>query len=356
MALPPINTRFVDIKSEGIDTSHATRSAAASPVASVSRLTAGQLLEATVIKVTAGEVWLESANQILRTTPLPLGAIVGERLLLKVLDPNTLPPRLKLITDDDLPASLLAGLSSNLRSLLFRHRSLEPTLSLLTQLMTNLTTLGKSAQEHPALQELFDIDKRAEKRVDAALVKELLEKSGLFKESASKIANSVGQQSDLKSLLISLLNQDLLPDSQTLQTAIEGIISSQIKALDAQVNGNIFYSFLLPFLGHAWIEAQIRQNQDEVDRDQWRVHLTHHSTEMGAFAVDILMRKREVSIIFKSNQPWIVDLINSNQQRLIDAVIHEGLILNQISAIEIKEQKHGPYDEAPDHAIFDLRV
>ncbi|MBT4347788.1 MAG: hypothetical protein HOD21_03030, partial [Methylococcales bacterium] len=62
---------------------------------------------------------------------------VGQRLLLKVLDPNSSPPRMKLLNESQLPLSNLAGNNPFLRSLLFREQPLIPVQQYLVSLLNN---------------------------------------------------------------------------------------------------------------------------------------------------------------------------------------------------------------------------
>lgn len=358
MALPPIHTRFAGITSENVNTAGVGQTSATN-AAGLGRLFVGQVLDVSVIKVAANEVWLQNANQVLRATMPPISATVGERLLLKVIDPNASPPRLKLLTDDELPASLLAGLGLNIRSLLLRHNSLGPT-QLLLQRMFNQPPDGAPAAgglQGSLLSSLFAVGKKSTPVIDAKGVKEWLEKSGLFTEAAQNKDSAAKPIHDLKTLLISLVGQDNGIDPQTLQMGIEGVVSTQIKALDAQLTGNLLYTFLLPFFGQSYIQTEIRRNASEIDRDQWRVHLRHQSQEMGHYAVDILLHRKSVTIIFKSDQAWVVDSINLNQARLIEAVEAAGLNAQKIAAVKLPVQAGSPYDsQTPDGSILDMRI
>lgn len=355
MALPPIDTRYSGVVSDSLTSKPVDPNGAASAGSgSVGRLFLGQILEVTVVRASASELWLQSANHMLRAAAPPMGAVVGERLLLKVLDPTTTPPRLKLLSDDELPASLIASLGPAMRSLLFRQESLGPTQAFLQQLLTAGGLKFPSAQVEQPRELLQRLIGRLD-GIDAEQLKKWLERSGLFGEGRQRLQSGV-QVQDLKSLLVSLMGQEGV-DSQLLHGALEGLVSSQIKALDAQLNGNLFYNFLLPFLGQGFIEAQIQQTAAEMERDQYRVNLRHNSAELGQYVVDILLYKRRVTLLFKSDQKWVVDAINSNQQRLVDAVAEAGLTAERISAVLSKADRPDPYSTGTlDPSIFDLKV
>ena len=314
----------------------------------------GQLLEVIVAKTLTDGVWLESRNMMFRAN-LPVGGLrEGERLLLKVLDPDSSPPKLKLITDAELPNSSLAGVSTFLRSLLFRHQQLHPTQQFLTSFLSTGLLEKDSEAELNGLYEWLKNFHKTPERIHGAWVKERLQLSGLFKESSS--INSSNPQQDLKTFLIKLLSQDKGIDKATVQSAIDGISSSQVKALDGSIQNNLQYNFLLPFLGEDWIEAQIFRDDEQISRDQWQIYLRHQSQQMGDFSAEILLYKKTVSILFKSDQHWMIDLIKDNYSELERGIAAIGLSVQQISVSPMVAQKPNFYEQHEQQAIFDLRV
>jgi hypothetical protein len=348
-----VNTDFQQLKATAVS------SGGGSNAGAVTRhfdppLLRGQLLEVIVAKTLTDGVWLESRNILFRAN-LPVGGLrEGERLLLKVLDPDSSPPKLKLITDAELPNSSLAGVSTFLRSLLFRHQQLHPTQQFLTSLLSKgLVDKVGEVELNGLYQWLMDFRKTPE-RVHAAWVKERLQLSGLFRESS--VTNSSDPQQDLKTFLINLLKLDKGIDKATVQAAIDGISSSQVKALDGLIQNNLQYSFLLPFLGEGWLEARISRDEEHISREQWQIYLRHQSQQMGDFSAEILLYKKTVSILFQSDQLWMIDLIKENYSELEQGIAAIGLSVQQISVAPMVSQKPNFYEQHEQQAIFDLRV
>lgn len=315
----------------------------------------GQLLEVAVARVSANAVWLEGKDFLLRASIPPGGAQVGERFLLRVIDPDASPPSLKLVMDGQLPASSLAGVSTFLRSLLFRHQPLLPTRQ---QLSTLLGGPGEGGAISPELRQLLQelqSWRHMPNRIDAAWVKEKLQNSGLFREAGGRLS-AAGGAADLKSILVAMLSRESGPGKGALRAAIEGITSCQIKSLDSVLQGGVNYGFLLPFLEESWIEARISRDEEQAKRDQWQVYLRHHSEEMGQFSAEILLQKKSVSVLFRSDQGWLLELIQKNQGKLELAIEAAGLNLQQISAVALDPSRVSSYLEHEQHAIFDLRV
>ena len=314
----------------------------------------GQLLEVIVAKTLTDGVWLESRNILFRAN-LPVGGLrEGERLLLKVLDPDSSPPKLKLITDAELPNSSLAGVSTFLRSLLFRHQQLHPTQQFLTSLLSRELVDKDGELELNGLYQWLKDFRKSPERVHAAWVKERMQLSGLFRESS--VINSSDPQQDLKTFLINLLKLDKGIDKATVQAAIDGISSSQVKALDGLIQNNLQYSFILPFLGEGWLEARISRDEEQISREQWQIYLRHQSQQMGDFSAEILLYKKTVSILFQSDQLWMIDLIKENYSELEQGIAAIGLSVQQISVAPMVSQKPNFYEQHEQQAIFDLRV
>ena len=348
-----VNTDFQQLKATAVSSGGGSRAGGVAQQFDPPLLR-GQLLEVIVAKTLTDGVWLESRNMMFRAN-LPVGGLrEGERLLLKVLDPDSSPPKLKLITDAELPNSSLAGVSTFLRSLLFRHQQLHPTQQFLTSLLSRgLVDEDGEAELNGLYQWLKDFRQTPE-RVHGAWVKQRLQLSGLFRESSA--IKSSNLQQDLKTFLISLLSQDKGIDKATVQAAIDGISSSQVKALDGLIQNNLQYNFLLPFLGEGWIEARISRDEEQISREQWQIYLRHQSQQMGDFSAEILLYKKTVSILFQSDQPWMIDLIKENYSELEQGIAAIGLSVQQISVAPMVAQKPNFYEQHEQQAIFDLRV
>ena len=348
-----VNTDFQQLKTAAVSSGGGSRAGGIAQQFDPPLLR-GQLLEVIVAKTLTDGVWLESRNMMFRAN-LPVGGLrEGERLLLKVLDPDSSPPKLKLITDAELPNSSLAGISTFLRSLLFRHQQLHPTQQFLTSLLSRgLVEKNGEVELNGLYQWLRDFRKTPE-RIHGAWVKERLQLSGLFKESSA--IRSSNPQQDLKTFLISLLSQDKGLDKAAVQAAIDGISSSQVKALDGLIQNNLQYNFLLPFLGEGWIEARISRDEEQISREQWQIYLRHQSQEMGDFSAEILLYKKNVSILFKSDQPWMIELIKESHNELEKGIVAIGLTLQQISVAPMVVHKPNIFEHHEQQAIFDLRV
>jgi len=348
-----VNTDFQQLKTAAVSSGGGSRAGGIAQQFDPPLLR-GQLLEVIVAKTLTDGVWLESRNMMFRAN-LPVGGLrEGERLLLKVLDPDASPPKLKLITDAELPNSSLAGVSTFLRSLLFRHQQLHPTQQFLTSLLSRGLVDREDKAEFNSLYQLLKDFHKTPTRINGAWVKEKLQLSGLFRESSA--INSSNLQQDLKTLLFNLLSQDKGIDKTTVQAAIDGITSSQVKALDALIQNNLQYNFLLPFLGEGWIEARISRDEEQISREQWQIYLRHQSQEMGDFSAEILLYKKNVSILFKSDQPWMIDLIKENYSQLEQGIAAIGLTLQQISVAPMVVHKPNIFEPHEQQAIFDLRV
>jgi hypothetical protein len=346
---------FSVAKSGPVETGHAATTRADGAHHS-SWLSRGQLLEVAVAKIVAGSVLLEGNGFTLRA-PNPGNLQLGERLLLRVVNPDATPPQLKLISDAQLPATSLAGISTYLRSLLFRHEPLAPTKSLLMKLFSGASNSSAITGEAPSFDGLKNWFAEPQK-IDASWVKGKLAESGLFAESKLPgVSNSSVESSDLKIALQALLKTGQGGDEHALKSAIEGIAATQIRALDGIVQGNhLHYSFLLPFFGGALIEGSISKENDIERSEQWMVYLNHDSSEMGRFRAEILMEKKSVTILFRSDKDWMIDLIHSSSDQLIQAVESIGLKLRHISVLSFDHLKSIPLLDEESHAIFDIKV
>jgi len=348
-----VNTDFQQLKATAVSSGGGSRAGGIAQQFDPPLLR-GQLLEVIVAKTLTDGVWLESRN-ILFKANLPAGGLrEGERLLLKVMDPDASPPTLKLITDAELPNSSLAGVSTFLRSLLFRHQQLHPTRQFLTTLLSRGLADGEDKAELNTLYQWFKDFRKTPERVHSAWVKERLQLSGLFRESSG--INSSNPQQDLKTFLIKLLSQDKGIDKAAVQAAIDGISSSQVKTLDGLVQNNLQYNFLLPFMNESWIEARLSRDEAQISREQWQIYLRHQSQEMGNFSAEILLYKNSVSILFKSDQLWMINLIKENNNELEKGIAAIGLNLQQISVAPMASNKANVYGQHEQQAIFDLRV
>ena len=319
-------------------------------------LTRGQLLEVAVARFFADSVLLEGNGFVLRAFN-PGKLQLGERLLLKVVNPDSVPPQLKLISDAELPTTSLAGISTYLRSLLFRHEPLVPTKSLLMRLFSGVSNSNLSMDEVPSLDSLKSWFAILEK-IDGSWVKSKLAESGLFAESRFQGASSSSTESfDLKSALQGLLKVGQGSEEYALKSAIEGITATQARALDGIVQGNhLHYSFLLPFFGGTLIEGSISKENDLERSQQWMVYLNHDSPEMGRFRAEILMEKRSVTILFRSDKDWMIDLIHSSSDQLMRAVEAIGLKPRHISVVSFDGLRRIPLFNERSHAICDIKV
>jgi len=288
---------------------------------------------------------------------------VGQRLLLKVIDPNTSPPQMKLLNESQLPLSNLAGSNPFLRSLLFREQPLVPVQQYLASLLNKkmrLESLFKYAGEGKLNHQLdkFSIDTFlaerfiSPKKIDGAWVQAQLKNSGLFFENHS-LRPTIAELIDLKRFLLILLQDGEIEENELSKT-FESITSSQIKALSTELQGGIFYSCLLPFLSGDFIQMNIMQGKEQKLRNQWQIHLESNTAAMGCFKVEILLQDQIASIFFRSDQEWLVSLIQNTKNNLMERVESVGVTISgiQVSGLE----KAGPYKEKLSHAILDLKI
>ncbi len=296
---------------------------------------------------------------------------VGQRLLLKVLDPNSSPPRMKLLNESQLPLSNLAGNNPFLRSLLFREQPLIPVQQYLVSLLNNKAQ--SKSLESKSIKSLFqalgegkslaDLEKLSiadllnerlvlPKKVDGNWVLAQLKNSGLFFEN-SLLRPAIPEFLDLKRFLLLLL-QAGDADNNELSKLLESITSSQIKSLATELQGGVYYSCLLPFLSGEFIQMTVMQGKEQKSRDQWQIHLESNTASMGCFKVEILLQEKIASIFFRSDQNWLVSLINNTKENLIERVETVGVSISGIQVSDIA--KPGPYKEKLSHAILDMKV
>jgi len=296
---------------------------------------------------------------------------LGQRLLLKVIDPNSSPPRMKLLNDSQLPLSNLAGNNPFLRSLLFREQPLIPVQQYLVSLLNNKEQ--SKSLESKVVKSLFqalgegkslaDLEKLSlgnllnerlvlPKKVDGNWVLAQLKNSGLFFEN-NLLRPSSSEFLDLKRFLLLLLREGAT-DNNELSKLVESITSSQIKSLATELQGSINYSCLLPFLSGEFIQMTVMQGKEQKSRDQWQIHLESNTSVMGCFKVEVLLQEKLASIFFRSDQDWLVALINSTKDNLIERVESVGVSISGIQVSDI--EKPGPYKEKLSHAILDVKV
>jgi len=340
-----INTHFVNIKSTGFQKNITQASALGSHVGFKS-LSQGQLIEATVTKVTTQTIYLDAKGLLLQANPPVTGAQVGERYLLKVINADSTPPQLKLITDAQLPSSSLAGVSTFLRSLLFRHDPLMPMRHALSALHNSQQSQSNEAIAYVVKQ--FERWKTLPNTVDANWVKEKLKMSGLFSEAIGKPQGEL----DLKGLF----NKVNSLDKSVYSGAVDGVTSAQIKALDALLEGGIRYHFLMPFVDNGVIDAEVFHSPEDQQEDKWRIYLRHESHEFGLYLVDILLQKNDVSVVFKTDKKWLIEAINSSAEKLKNAIDKHDINVIMLKAIEVCEAPKNPYGESDAQSILDMRV
>lgn len=340
-----INTHFVNIKSTGFQKNITQASTLGSHVGFKS-LSQGQLIEAVVTKATTQTIYLDAKGLLLQANPPVTGAQVGERYLLKVINADSTPPQLKLITDAQLPSSSLAGVSTFLRSLLFRHDPLMPMRHALSALHNSQQSQSNEAIAYVVKQ--FERWKTLPNTVDANWVKEKLKMSGLFSEAIGKPQGEL----DLKGLF----NKVNSLDKSVYSGAVDGVTSAQIKALDALLEGGIRYHFLMPFFDNGVIDAEVFHSIEDQQEGKWHIYLRHESHEFGLYLVDILLQKNDVSVVFKTDKKWLVEAINSSADKLKNAIDKHDINVVMLKAIEVCEAPKNPYGESDAQSILDMRV
>ena len=288
---------------------------------------------------------------------------VGERLLFKVLNPDSIPPKLQLINDTHLTASPLAQQSPLLRSLLFRHDSLQP----LTQWLSTLLAQPEEGIETPLmalLRQFWQLPKQPK----AEDIQRLLLMSGLFKEVRGKAG--VAQQligpatsaSDLKALLQLLITEE---QQVHLKPLLDAIASAQVKALDAVLNNQLYYQWLIPWAEQGFIWAQLRQSANQKQRRQWSLQLSHEGPELGSLNINLLLTEGATptgnslaTLHFASDTKWLAEVVQASRGRLQEALQPHNIVLQQISVGPIAPQAvTDPLEDTLEQtSILDIKV
>ena len=338
----------------------------------LSLLTQGDL-SAVVVKETKPLLIVESKSKRFQG-PSQKGLKVGQKLLLKVTDSTTLPPKIKLFKATD--AALLQLINNtDLQTLLTQEQPLlavekalkdqlikadlasQPTLTSTT--FTNEPPVDKEplkSEKTSATETILNAPLIAPEKFTSSWVQQQLQHSGLFYENNA--FNKTGPAtSDLKQLFLLLQRED--PGNQELSKALDGISASQVKAVDADLQGGSYYSLLLPFLPNEFITLTLVQDQVQKINQQWHIYLESNTLSMGHFKVDIVLQKKTVAIQFRSNQDWLVSLIDSSKERLVDRVENAGMSVSGITAQLSKkptgeQTKISPTDQA-EHALMSAK-
>ena len=315
----------------------------------------GQLIEATVVKVKGDSLLLESDRYLLQTQMKPVELALGEKVLLKVVDPEVTPPKIIILDKNLNQGSALAQLSPFLRSLLFRHESLHLTKELLIKITreiqnTDVSKLGAVFQKWAAMPE----------KIDADWLKQQLRSSGLFKEN-NALRGDAKSIFDLKAALIEMLGKaDSDFDSSLINAAIEGITSSQVKALDANINGELKYQFLLPFLPGEIIQGWISSNfSGDEDSSYWHVGLKHEGDEVGILAVDMFLKDKNLSIGVHSDKKEFLTLMSAHAHDLENAIAAIGLDLKNLvftENCELSNKKLTAYSSDEPSEVVNVKV
>jgi len=226
------------------------------PILPAINLIKGQIIEGVVVQLQP-RLLVDTANSIFSAAASSAAYTLGERLLFKVLDPEVHPPRLELLRSGQLPISSLGQQSAFLRSLLYRPDGLKPLQRWLSsaQLPPPLATLLQSFWQFPNPPKAIDIQK-------------FLLMSGLFSESrgqAKTLANALmgpaAAHNDLKALLKLLALEEGF--EQQVKPLLEALNSSQIKSLDALLNNQTHYQWLMPWFGEQHLLITLQQNQQQ---------------------------------------------------------------------------------------------
>jgi hypothetical protein len=312
----------------------------------LSLLTQGDLT-AVVVNETEPLLIVESAAMRFQSPPQK-GLKVGQKMLLKVTDSSSLPPKIKLFKASDSPLLQLTDNNSLLHALLSQQLPLLPVEKALTDGLNqrnitkrlDLTTPDNVIQtpneknvlisdEEPASEAILPQHLLPPEKFKADWVQRQIKHSGLFYENSS-LKKTGTPLTDLKQLFLLLQREDA--GNKELSKALDGISASQVKALDADLQGGSYYSLLLPFLPNEFITLTLVQDEVQKINQQWHIYLESNTQTLGHFKVDIVLQKKTVAIQFRSNQDWLVSLIDSSKEKLIDRVESAGMSVSGVTA------------------------
>ena len=323
-------------------TSNVTRAgvnAGNGPVLPSLPLIKGQLVEGVVTQVHP-RLLVETASSVFSAAVSSAAYTLGERLLFRVLDPSVNPPRLELLRSGQVADTSIAQQSAFLRSLLYRPNSLAP----LQQWLSNPQTW---AQMPPAiaalLQELWPLTTHPK----ATDIQRSLLMSGLFSESrdrgkglAEALLGPAKPHNDLKALLKLLAIEEGFETQ--IKPLLEALQSSQIKGLDATVNGQLHYQWMVPWFEQQHFMATLQQNQQQRTQGQWSLSLVHEGPDLGALQINLLLtqvakeQNATASLHFSSDEAWLIALILDSKQQLQAGLHQQGIVMQQLST--------GPYN------------
>ncbi len=326
------------------------------PILPAITLIKGQIVEGVVLQLQP-RLLVETANSIFSAAASSAVYTLGERLLFKVLDPDLHPPRLELLRFGKLPDSPLVQQSAFLRSLLYRPNSLAPLQKWVSNHLSSTTlppvlaTLLQDFWQLPSNPKAIDIQK-------ALLM------SGLFSESrnksqslASAMAGLAKSHNDLKAFLQLLALEDGL--EMQVKPLLEALYSSQIKSLDALLNNQLYYQWLIPWFDHQHLLITLQQNQQQRRQKQWSISLAHQGPELGSLQINLLLtqglqeRETTASLHFASDSLWLAPLVTSSKYQLHTALQVHGIHLQQVSVGPITETEAKP---KVTHTILDIHV
>ena len=328
------------------------------PVLPSISLIKGQIVEGVVVQLQP-RLLVETASSIFSAAISSAAYTLGERLLFKVLDPNVHPPRLELLRSGQLPDSPLAQQSAFLRSLLYRPNGLKP-------LQQWLSSASSNTQLPPALAALLDEFWKLPSAPKALDIQKSLLMSGLFSESRGNPKTVAGAMmgpakayNDLKALLQLLALEDGL--EQQIKPLLEALHSSQIKSLDALLNNQLHYQWLMPWFEQQHLLITLQQNQQQRSQKQWSISLAHQGPELGNLQINLLLtqgeraREATASLHFASDTLWLAPLVDGSKHQLHTALQLHGISLQKVSVgpIADTEDKAKP---KTNHTILDLHV
>ena len=274
------------------------------PVLPSISLIKGQIIEGVVVQQLQPRLLVETASSIFSAAISSAAYTLGERLLFKVLDPDLHPPSLELLRAGQFPGSLLAQQSAFLLSLLYPPNSLGP---LQQWLASHLSSHVSSAQIPSALATLLQEFWQLPSFTKALDIQKALLMSGLFSESRGKantiagaMMGSAKANNDLKALLQLLSLEEGL--EQQIKSLLEALYSSQIKSLDALLNNQLYYQWLMPWFDQQHLLITVQQNQQQRSQKHWSISLSHQGPDLGALKINLfltecwLMRQRLADI------------------------------------------------------------
>jgi hypothetical protein len=164
---------------------------------------------------------------------------------------------------------------------------------------------------------------------------------------------------DLKALLQLLALEEGF--EQQINPLLEALHSSQIKSLDALLNNQLHYQWLMPWFEQQHLLITLQQNEQQRSQKQWSISLAHQGPELGVLQINLLLTEgvlvgeTTASLHFASDTTWLAPLVNVSKHQLHAALKHHAINLQQVSVGPIIEAE-AKANLKTAHTILDVHV